>query len=65
MANGFTFNSLIESLSGAGSLSGNLADLSSTGSHSKTRPLINYGDFSKHVFFGNALEKFNNALTRV
>ena len=41
MANGFTFNSLIESLSGAGSLSGNLADLSSTGSHSKTRPLIN------------------------
>ena len=65
MANGFTFNSLIESLSGAGSLSGNLADLSSTGSHSKTRPLINYGDFSKHVFFGNALEKFNNALTRI
>ena len=65
MANGFTFNSLIESLSAAGSLSSNLADLSSTGSHSKTRPLINYADFSKHVFFGNALDKFNNALTRI
>ena len=65
MANGFTFDSLIQSLSAAGSLSANLADLSSTGSHSKTRPLVNYADFSKHVFFGNALDKFNNSMTRI
>jgi len=65
MANGFTFDSLIQSLSGADSLSANLADISSTGSHSKVRPLVDYSDFSKHVFFGNALEKFNNAVTRI
>ena len=65
MANGFTLNSLIESLSAAESASSNLADISSTGSHAAVRPLINYADFSKHVFFGNALDKFNNALTRI
>ena len=65
MANGFTFDSLIQSLSAADSLSANLADISSTGSHSKVRPLVDYSDFSKHVFFGNALEKFNNAVTRI
>ncbi len=65
MANGFTFDSLLQSLSGAGSLSANLADNAITGSPSRTRPLINYADFSKHVFFGNALEKFNNAMTRL
>ena len=55
MANGFTFDSLIQSLSAADSLSANLADISSTGSHSKVRPLVDYSDFSKHVFFGNDL----------
>ena len=65
MANGFTFDSLIQSLSAADSLSANLADISSTGSHSKVMPLVDYSDFSKHVFFGNALEKFNNAVDRI
>ena len=45
MANGFTFDSLIQSLSAADSLSANLADLSLSGSHSKARPLVDYADF--------------------
>ena len=51
MADGITFSSLLESVSGLGSNSGNLADTSMTGRTARVLPLINYNDFSKHVFF--------------
>ena len=47
MADGFTFNSLIESLSAMGSASSNLADLSATGKGARVRPLVDYNDFFK------------------
>jgi len=62
---GFSFNSLIESLSAIGSASSNLADLALTGAQTKVRPRIDYGLFSKHVFFGNAVRKFRNSLKRI
>ena len=57
-ANGITFDSLIASISGLGSASGQLADISATGSKARVIPLVNYNDFSQHVFFGNAIRKF-------
>ena len=59
MADGFTFNSLIESLSAMGSASSNLADLSATGKGARVRPLVDYNDFSQHIFFGNAIRRFD------
>ena len=61
MADGITFNSLLSSISGLGSNSGNLADTSMTGRTARVLPLINYNDFSKHVFFGNAIRRYNRA----
>ena len=59
MADGFTFDSLIESLSAMGSASSNLADLSATGKGARVRPLVDYNDFSQHIFFGNAIRRFD------
>ena len=58
MADGFTFESLVASLSGLGSSSGTLVDLSITGAKSRVLPLVDYNDYSQHIFFGNALRRF-------
>ena len=56
-ANGITFDSLIASISGLGSASGQLADISATGSKARVIPLVNYNDFSQHVFFWKCHKK--------
>ena len=58
MADGITFSSLLSSISGLGSNSGNLADTSMTGRTARVIPLVNYNDFSNHIFFGNAIRRF-------
>ena len=58
MADGFTFESLVASLSGLGSSSGTLVDLSLTGDKARVLPLVDYNDYSQHIFFGNALRRF-------
>ena len=60
MADGITFDSLISSLSGLGSTSGQLADISATGRSSRVLPLVDYNDFSQHIFFGNAIRRFDS-----
>ena len=58
MADGITFSSLLSSVSGLGSNSGNLADTSMTGRTARVIPLVNYNDFSNHIFFGNAIRRY-------
>lgn len=65
MAEGISLDSLLTSLSGFGSASSNLADLSITGSDEKVRPLIDYGEFSRHIFFGDALRRYRAAIKRI
>jgi hypothetical protein len=60
MADGITFESLISSISGLGSASGQLADISATGRSSRVLPLVDYNDFSQHIFFGNAIRRFDS-----
>tara|TARA_R110002072_G_scaffold13980_11_gene58320 strand:+ start:2865 stop:6233 length:3369 start_codon:yes stop_codon:yes gene_type:complete len=60
MADGITFESLIASISGMGSASGQLADISATGRSSRVLPLVDYNDFSQHIFFGNAIRRFDS-----
>ena len=60
MADGITFDSLISSISGMGSASGQLADISATGRSSRVLPLVDYNDFSQHIFFGNAIRRFDS-----
>ena len=60
MADGITFDSLIASISGLGSTSGQLADISATGRTSRVLPLVDYNDFSQHIFFGNAIRRFDS-----
>jgi len=62
---GQSFNSLIKSLSGFGSLSSNLAELSVTGERQRIRPSIDYNLFSNHVFFGDGLRKYRNTLKKI
>ena len=62
---GYTFNSLIASISAMGSASANLADLSLTGTRAKTLPAVDYGQWSKHVYFADAIRKLRNSLRRV
>jgi len=61
MADGITFSSLLSSISGLGSNSGNLADTSMTGKGARVIPLVNYNDFSNHIFFGNAIRRYRIA----
>jgi hypothetical protein len=62
---GINFDSLIQSLSGFGSGSANLADLSLTGIKTRTLPLIDYSVFGNHVFFGDGLRKFRNSIKKI
>ena len=43
---GFSYETLVASLSAFGTSSGALISLSITGKDSKVRPLVNYSDFS-------------------
>jgi len=62
---GYSFDSLIASLSGLGSTSGNLANTALTGNRARALPLLDYSEFGNHVFFGNAVRKFNNSMRRI
>jgi len=62
---GQTFDALIQSLSAIGSASSNLADLSLTGDRAKVIPTIDYNQFGKHVFFGDAVRKYRHTLRRI
>ena len=63
--NGFSYESLVASLSALGASSGELISLSVTGNKTKVIPLLDYSDFSQHVFFSDALRKFNTSIDRI
>ena len=62
---GYSYDTLVASLSAIGASSGAFISRSVTGKDSKVMPLVDYGDFSQHVFFGDAVRKFNTSLTRI
>ena len=62
---GYSYETLVASLSALGTTSGSLISLTLTGNDSKVIPLVNYGDFSQHVFFGDAIRKFNTSYDRI
>ena len=62
---GYSYDSLVASLSALGTSSGELISLSITGSKNRVLPLVDYGDFSQHVFFSDAIRKFNTSLDRI
>ena len=62
---GFSYDTLVASLSALGTSSGTLISLSVTGKDSGVMPLVDYGDFSQHVFFSDAIRKFNTSLTNI
>ena len=62
---GFSYDTLVASLSAVGSSSGALISLSLTGRDSKVIPLVDYGDFSQHVFFTDAVRLFNTSFNRI
>tara|TARA_R110000851_G_scaffold329867_1_gene502131 strand:+ start:4103 stop:7519 length:3417 start_codon:yes stop_codon:yes gene_type:complete len=65
MTEGVSLDSLLTSLSGFGSASSNLADLSISGAQTQVIPLIDYGQFSKHIFFGDAVRRYRAAIERI
>lgn len=62
---GFSYDTLVASLSAVGTASGALISLSITGKENKIIPLVDYGDFSQHIFFTDAVRLFNTSLTRI
>ena len=52
---GFSYDTLVASLSALGTSSGALISLSVTGKDSEIIPLVDYSDFSQHVFFSDAI----------
>ena len=62
---GYSYDTLVASLSAIGSASSDFIGLSVTGKKDRVIPLINYGDFSQHIFFSNAIRKFNTSLDRI
>ena len=62
---GFSYDSLVASLSAVGASSGALISLSVTGQDERVLPLIDYGDFSQHIFFGDAVRKFNTSYEHI
>ena len=65
MAYGLSLEDLRQSLSGFGSASGNLTELSITGRDSESIPLVDFSDFANHIVFGNAERRLSAALTRM
>ena len=62
---GFSYDSLVASLSAVGASSGALISLSVTGQDERVLPLVDYGDFSQHIFFGDAVRKFNTSYEHI
>ena len=62
---GYSYDSLVTSLSAVGASSGALISLSVTGQEEKVLPLVDYGDFSQHVFFSDAVRKFNTSYEHI
>ena len=62
---GYSYDTLVASLSAIGSASGALISLSVTGKDDKVRPLVDYGDFAQHIFLSDAVRKFNTSLTHI
>ena len=60
---GFSYDTLVASLSAVGAASGALISLSITGKENKIIPLVDYGDFSQHIFFTDAVRLFNTSFT--
>ena len=54
---GYSYDTLVASLSAIGTASGAFISLSVTGKDSKVIPLVDYGDFSQHIFFTDAVKK--------
>lgn len=65
MAEGNTIEGLLSSLSGFGSSSADLAALSLTAKSQQTVPLIDYSEFGRHMFFGDAEKRYTAALNRI
>ena len=65
IVNGYSYDALVASLSAVGTASGAFISRSVTGKDSKVMPLVDYGDFSQHIFFGNAVRRFNTSLDRI
>ena len=65
IVNGYSYDALVASLSAVGTTSGALISLSVTGKDSKVIPLVDYGDFSQHIFFSDAIRKFNTSFTKI
>ena len=62
---GYSYDTLVASLSALGTTSGELISLSVSGKDSKVIPLVDYGDFSQHIFFTDALRKFDTSRERI
>ena len=62
---GFSYETLVASLSALGTSSGALISLSVTGKENKVVPLVDYGDFSQHIFFTDAVRLFNTSFTKI
>ena len=62
---GYSYDTLVASLSAIGTSSGSLISRSVTGNRNKVLPLVDYGDFSQHIFFGDAIRKFNTSYDRI
>ena len=62
---GYSYDSLVASLSAIGASSGAFVSLSVTGQDEKVLPLVDYGDFSQHVFFSDAVRKFNTSYNHI
>ena len=62
---GINLDSLLKSLSGLGSSSGDLGSLSLTSKQSKVLPLVEFSNFSKHIFYGDAVRRFDNSLQNI
>ena len=62
---GYSYDTLVASLSAIGTASGSLIGLSTTGKDDRVIPLIDYGDFSQHIFFTDAVRKFNTSFDRI
>jgi len=65
MAFGLSLNDLTKSLETAGSASGDLVTLSMFGRDSESIPLVDYGDFSNHMIFGDAKRRSRIAIQRM
>ncbi len=62
---GINLQTLLSSLSGLGSASSDLAALSLTANSARVLPLVDYSNLANHVFYGDALRRFNNTITNI